>query len=600
MAYLALYRRFRPSGFDSLVGQDHVVRTLVNQIKTDKVGHAYLFCGARGTGKTSAAKIFARAINCLSPVNGSPCGKCEVCKALADGANLDIVEMDAASNNKVENVREIRDKIQYPPVSGRYKVYIIDEVHMLTTEAFNALLKTLEEPPKHAVFILATTEVHKLPSTILSRCMRFDFRLIPTAQIAEHIAKIYREIGKDFEPAAVQEIARAGAGSIRDALSVADICVSYREGKLTYSDGLEVLGATDGEKILSLIGDIFAGNTGGVVKTVEELADSGKSVGVLCKDVVSALREIIVCKTCSDYRKILALPDDKTDKLVKLAEKIDENGLLRIIEIFADAEGNLRYGSSPRAVFLTACIKASMPSADYNIDALLSRISALEKRLAEGNVAPVKPVFLSEEERKQPEVSRAAVKPQPEVSMTAVKSQPEPQSSWDDDFGVPLPPPEEEPAPVAPVFNGKAESKPAPQSVPTQKAERTPAAKTSVADNKPAATSAPVGGMSAGRIWGTVVRKLRADRNIVLWVACQEMEAQLSGRTLKVIATEESGYNAVIKEQNLQTLIDTVKTVGDYDVEVSLKKQDDGANAFESGVEQIKKTFGAADIEIKD
>lgn len=600
MAYLALYRRFRPSGFDSLVGQDHVVRTLVNQIKTDKVGHAYLFCGARGTGKTSAAKIFARAINCLSPVNGSPCGKCEVCKALADGANLDIVEMDAASNNKVENVREIRDKIQYPPVSGRYKVYIIDEVHMLTTEAFNALLKTLEEPPKHAVFILATTEVHKLPSTILSRCMRFDFRLIPTAQIAEHIAKIYREIGKDFEPAAVQEIARAGAGSIRDALSVADICVSYREGKLTYSDVLEVLGATDGEKILSLIGDIFAGNTGGVVKTVEELADSGKSVGVLCKDVVSALREIIVCKTCSDYRKILALPDDKTDKLVKLAEKIDENGLLRIIEIFADAEGNLRYGSSPRAVFLTACIKASMPSADYNIDALLSRISALEKRLAEGNVAPVKPVFLNEEERKQPEVSRAAVKPQPEVSRAAVKSQSEPQPSWDDDFGVPLPPPEEEPAPVAPVFNGQAESKPAPQSVPTQKAERTPAAKTSISDNKPAATSALAGGVSAGRIWGTVVRKLRADRNIVLWVACQEMEAQLSGRTLKVIATEESGYNAVIKEQNLQTLIDTVKTVGDYDVEVSLKKQDDGANAFESGVEQIKKTFGAADIEIKD
>lgn len=589
MAYLALYRRFRPSGFDSLVGQDHVVRTLVNQIKTDKVGHAYLFCGARGTGKTSAAKIFARAINCLSPVNGSPCGKCEVCKALADGANLDIVEMDAASNNKVENVREIRDKIQYPPVSGRYKVYIIDEVHMLTTEAFNALLKTLEEPPKHAVFILATTEVHKLPATILSRCMRFDFRLIPTAQIAEHIAKIYREIGKDFEPAAVQEIARAGAGSIRDALSVADICVSYREGKLTYSDVLEVLGATDGEKILSLIGDIFAGNTGGVVKTVEELADSGKSVGVLCKDVVSALREIIVCKTCSDYRKILALPDDKTDKLVKLAEKIDENGLLRIIEIFADAEGNLRYGSSPRAVFLTACIKASMPSADYNIDALLSRISALEKRLAEGNVAPVKPVFLNEEERKQPEVSRAAVKPQPE-----------PQPSWDDDFGVPLPLPEEEPAPVAPVFTGRAESKPAPQSVPTQREERTPAAKTSIADNKPAATSAPAGGMSAGRIWGTVVRKLRADRNIVLWVACQEMEAQLSGRTLKVIATEESGYNAVIKEQNLQTLIATVKTVGDYDVEVSLKKQDDGTNAFESGVEQIKKTFGATTLEIKD
>ena len=190
MAYLALYRRFRPSGFDGLIGQDHIVRTLTNQIFAGRIGHAYLFCGARGTGKTSAAKIFARAINCLSPVNGSPCGKCEVCKALADSANLDILEMDAASNNKVENVREIREKIQYPPVSGKYKVYIIDEVHMLTTEAFNALLKTLEEPPKHAVFILATTEVHKLPSTILSRCMRFDFRLIPTSLIAENIKKI--------------------------------------------------------------------------------------------------------------------------------------------------------------------------------------------------------------------------------------------------------------------------------------------------------------------------------------------------------------------------------------------------------------------------
>ncbi|MBQ7643388.1 MAG: DNA polymerase III subunit gamma/tau, partial [Clostridia bacterium] len=245
MSYLALYRRYRPSGFDGLIGQEHIVKTLVNQIKTDRVGHAYLFCGARGTGKTSAAKIFARAINCLSPVNGSPCGKCEVCKALSDGANLDILEMDAASNNKVENVREIRDKIQYPPVAGRYKVYIIDEVHMLTTEAFNALLKTLEEPPAHAVFILATTEVHKLPSTILSRCMRFDFRLIPTKKIAELIAGIYDENGKEYDREAITAIAAAGAGSIRDALSVADICISYGEGKLTYRDVLEVLGATD-------------------------------------------------------------------------------------------------------------------------------------------------------------------------------------------------------------------------------------------------------------------------------------------------------------------------------------------------------------------
>ncbi|MDD6903451.1 MAG: DNA polymerase III subunit gamma/tau, partial [Candidatus Borkfalkiaceae bacterium] len=306
MAYLALYRRFRPSGFDSLIGQDHVVRTLVNQINSDKIGHAYLFCGARGTGKTSAAKIFARAINCLSPVNGSPCGKCAVCKALADPSNLDIVEMDAASNNKVENVREIRDKIQYPPVSGKYKVYIIDEVHMLTTEAFNALLKTLEEPPKHAVFILATTEVHKLPSTILSRCMRFDFRLIPTREIAELIGKIYREIGKDYDEDAVNAVARAGNGSVRDALSVADICASYRDGKLTYADVLAVLGATDGDVVVSLLSDIFDSKTGDMLSKVEELADSGKSIGVLCKDIISALRETVICKTCKDAKKILA------------------------------------------------------------------------------------------------------------------------------------------------------------------------------------------------------------------------------------------------------------------------------------------------------
>lgn len=576
MAYLALYRRFRPSGFDSLVGQEHVVRTLVNQIKTDKVGHAYLFCGARGTGKTSAAKIFARAINCLSPIDGSPCGQCAVCKALADGTNLDIVEMDAASNNKVENVREIREKVQYPPVSGKYKVYIIDEVHMLTTEAFNALLKTLEEPPKHAVFILATTEVHKLPSTILSRCMRFDFRLIPTPKIAEHIASIYREIGKEFEDAAISEIARAGAGSIRDALSIADICVSYRDGKLTYSDVLEVLGATDGDKILSLISSIFDAETGGVVRLVEELADSGKSIGVLCKDIISALREIVVCKTCSDYRKILSLPDDKMVKLVALGDKTDANRLLRIIEIFSEAEGNLRYGNSPRIILETACIKASVPSADYNLDSLLSRVSSLEKELAELKTSGVKTVVTVE--KKDETIAPKAT--------TAPK-----KVEYGDEFGIPVPPPEfDEELPFsAPVEPKRQEVKVEPTR-PIEKSKVEP-----VVDR----TANPSVSMSAGRVWGTVIRKLRADRNIVLWVACQEMDAKLEGRTLKIIATEEAGYNAVIKEQNLQTLVSAVKTVGDYEVEVVLKK-DDGPNDFELGVEQIKRVFNASEIEIKD
>ena len=389
MSYLALYRAFRPKTFDEIIGQEHIVRTLVNQIKSNKIGHAYLFCGARGTGKTTAAKVFARAINCLSPVNGSPCGQCEACKKLENPANLDIVEMDAASNNKVENVRDIRDKVQYPPVAGKYKVYIIDEVHMLTTEAFNALLKTLEEPPAHAVFILATTEVHKLPATILSRCLRFDFKLIPTPTIAKLIAGIYDKIGKKYTPEAVNAIARAGEGSVRDALSVADVCVSYSDGELTYDDVIEVLGTSDRTHIEKLISEIVGGNTGGILSVVDELCMHGKSVAVLNRDVCNAIRDLLVIKTCTDPQAILGLPKDKLDELKKLADKTDVHALLRYLELFSAAEADLKYSTHPRIVFETAAVKAGMPQADYNIDALLARMSAMEKQLQELSARPV-------------------------------------------------------------------------------------------------------------------------------------------------------------------------------------------------------------------
>ncbi|MBO7214702.1 MAG: DNA polymerase III subunit gamma/tau, partial [Clostridia bacterium] len=382
MAYLALYRRFRPSGFESVIGQDAIVKTLTNQIMTDKIGHAYLFCGARGTGKTSLAKIFAKAVNCLESVNGSPCGKCSVCKALQDPSNVDIIEMDAASNNKVENVRDIRESVQYPPVSGKYKVYIIDEVHMLTTEAFNALLKTLEEPPKHAIFILATTESHKLPATILSRCMRFDFKLIPTKKIAELIANIYDEVGKTYDMEAVNLIAKSGEGSVRDALSVADLCVSYGQGKLTYSDVLTVLGSTDLGKIDGLIKAVFEGDTGSVLTFTDELSTLGKSIGLLSKDVVNYLRDITVIKTAKNAKDILALPDDRYLAMKQVADMVDGHRILRCNEILSSIETSLRYSTQPRAVLETALIKASMPDVDYNIDALLSRIKVLEEKLA--------------------------------------------------------------------------------------------------------------------------------------------------------------------------------------------------------------------------
>lgn len=583
MAYLALYRRFRPSGFDGLIGQEHIVRTLANQINTGRIGHAYLFCGTRGTGKTSAAKIFAKAINCLSPKNGSPCGECEVCKSLADPSNLDILEMDAASNNKVENVREIREKIQYPPVSGKYKVYIIDEVHMLTTEAFNALLKTLEEPPKHAVFILATTESHKLPSTILSRCMRFDFRIIPTKEIATLIGKIYGEVGKEYDSDAITAIARAGNGSVRDALSIADICVSYRDSKLTYADVLEVLGATDSTKITEMIGKIVSSDTGGTLEDVEELCETGKSIGVLCKDIISKLREIVICKTCKNARAILELPDEVYSIIKEIANKADEHRILRIIEIFTEAEGNLRYSVNPRVVLESACIKASEPQNDYNIDALISRISKLEEQIKNGNIA------VKEENKSEPK--------KVETKKTLEREE---YPTFDD--GYPDIPPEE-------PFDGggfygdivspkKAVNQPIAKDV-VQKTVSVAVEKQKEVEKNEDLKPNIDSGMTAGKIWGRVIRQLRADKNIVLWVACQEMDAKLSGRTLRIIANDDAGYQAVIKENNLSALAKTVKSIGDYEIEI-VKNGEQAVDEFAENVEQVKKIFDGVTVNVKN
>ena len=552
MAYLALYRRFRPSGFDGLVGQEHIVRTLVNQIKAKRIGHAYLFCGARGTGKTSAAKIFARAINCLSPVNGSPCGKCETCLALADGNNLDVLEMDAASNNKVENVRDLREKIQYPPVNGKYKVYIIDEVHMLTAEAFNALLKTLEEPPEHAVFILATTEVHKLPSTILSRCMRFDFRLIPTKDIAALIGKIYDEIGKKYEKEAITAIAAAGAGSIRDALSIADTCVSYGEGALTYEDVLEVLGATDTKKITRLLGHIFRSETGKMLEVTDELYDSGKSVGVLCKDVAARLRELIVVKTCENARDILDIPEDLYAELKELAQSADEKRMLRCAEIFAETDGDLRYSPSPRIVFETAAIKASMPESDFDLGALTARVSELEREV----------------ER----LRSCGVSPKTDGESTVVKAVADAAKETDAEKET-----KELKAEDAPVKDGAS---------PKEGAENRPAEKPETDER---ATKA---GISGARLWGTIVRKLRSADNVLLWMACREMRAELSGRKLKIIASDDAGYSEAVKDENLKIISEMVGEFGDYDTEIVKEAEAEERDLFAEGAEELKRAFG--------
>ena len=355
--YLALYRKYRPKDFDEVVGQDHIVKTLINQIKFDKISHAYLFTGSRGTGKTSIAKIFARAINCTNLKNGSPCGECEVCKSL-ESTNIDVLEIDAASNNGVDEIRELREKVKYPPVVGRYKVYIIDEVHMLSISAFNALLKTLEEPPKQTVFVLATTEVHKLPATILSRCIRFDFKLVPLDILTNHLNNILTKEGVKFEDSAVNVIARAGEGSVRDTLSIADRCVSFAGDNLTYQKVIDVLGVSERDILIKLTDIILKKDTGNALVLLDEVLSSGKRPLVFSNDLISYFRDLLLIFSLKEKaREIVVVKDDVFEQMKSQAIQENYAEILKAIEVLSSVEQELRYSAQPRIVLETAVIK---------------------------------------------------------------------------------------------------------------------------------------------------------------------------------------------------------------------------------------------------
>lgn len=381
MNYVALYRKYRPQTFDEVIGQDHIITTLRNQILNDKISHAYLFTGTRGTGKTSTAKIFARAVNCphAKQHNGNPCGECSVCKTLGD-ANIDIIEMDAASNNGVDYARDIREKVQYPPVNGRFKVYIIDEVHMLSVGAFNALLKTLEEPPAHALFILCTTEVHKIPATILSRCMRFDFRLVSTAKLAELISHIYDKEGKAYTRDAVLAIAAAGEGSVRDCVSVADRCFAVSDGKLTYDQVAAVLGASSRESIANLARAVLQNDAGKILDETNALVNDGKDVARLDKDLATYMRDLLTAKLCRNAREILALPQDEFDRLQALADSATEKKLLFALDTLVTAESNLRFALSPLVYFEAIALKIGSSSGEVDAEGLDRRVTRLEQQ----------------------------------------------------------------------------------------------------------------------------------------------------------------------------------------------------------------------------
>ena len=425
MAYQALYRRYRPAKFQDFVGQEAIIKTLKSQVMSGRIAHAYLFCGTRGTGKTSAAKVFARAINCETPEDGEPCGHCAICQSLQEDSTLDVLEIDAASNNGVEEIRDLRDKVKYPPAVGRYRVYIIDEVHMLSQGAFNALLKTLEEPPAHAKFILATTEPQKLPATILSRCQRFDFGRIPLVKIAARLEAIQTE-KIPYEKTAVERIARAAEGGMRDAWSITDMCMGYAlENTEGLSDSLvrEILGSSDRSTLFDFAEAVIAGDSAAVLAKIDDVMRSGKEIQVFQKDVSSHFRALLMTFVCGREAcaQVLEVTQEDADAYYAQAAKTTQLRLMRIMNLFLQAEADMRWSSQPRFAVENAALRACLPEESLQLEAMRERLDELERKIQSGEIAvsarPAKASKKAAAENESP-VSEKAVSMDPGVEPT--------------------------------------------------------------------------------------------------------------------------------------------------------------------------------------
>ena len=385
----ALYRVYRPRTFEDVVGQEHIVKTLKNQIKNNNIGHAYLFSGTRGTGKTSTAKIFARAVNCLHPINEGPCNECEICRDTLNDNIMDVVEIDAASNNSVDDIRELRESVKYTPSKAKYKVYIIDEVHMLSQGAFNALLKTLEEPPSYVIFILATTEPHKIPATILSRCQRFDFKRVSSKDIAARMAYICEKEDIEVEDKALNLIARNSQGALRDALSILDQCMSFGNDKILYNDVIELLGTVNIDELFELSQAIIDENTKKSLQILNEFVIWGKDIRNLINDLIDHFRNIMVCKVSKDLDEIISLPEENIEQLREQSKTIDTNELIRILNILSQTQDAMKSSSNTRILAEVTIMKIAQPMFDESKEALLKRIENLEKIIETGNIKVV-------------------------------------------------------------------------------------------------------------------------------------------------------------------------------------------------------------------
>lgn len=387
MSYTALYRKFRPDSFADVKGQDHIVTTLRNQIRANRIGHAYLFTGTRGTGKTTVAKILAKTVNCENPTEDGPCGECRICKAIASGASMNVIEIDAASNNGVDSIREIVEEVSYSPAEGKYKVYIIDEVHMLSIGAFNALLKTLEEPPSYVIFILATTEVHKLPITILSRCQRYDFKRISIDTITGRMQELIDAEGVQVEEKALRYIAKTADGSMRDALSLLDQCIAFHLGqKLTYDKTLDVLGAVDTEVFSRLLRHVLDRDVTGCITLLEEIVMQGRELTQFVTDFTWYLRNLMLVQSSDHLEDVIDMSTDNLARLKEEATMVEPDRIVRYIRIFSELSGQIRYAAQKRILVEIALIKLCRPDMETTSDALIDRIRQVEDKVENGVV----------------------------------------------------------------------------------------------------------------------------------------------------------------------------------------------------------------------
>ena len=548
MQYTALYRQYRPKTFDEVVGQHHIVSILKNSVKSDRVGHAYLFCGTRGTGKTSMAHILARAVNCEAPSDGNPCNECETCKGILSGMILDVLEIDAASNNSVDNIREIREEVVYSPSQAKFKVYIIDEVHMLSSGAFNALLKTLEEPPSHVIFILATTEPHKLPATILSRCQRYDFHRIPAQEIIGRLEFVAQSCGAAIEDKALRLIAAKSDGALRDALSILDQCLALGKQTVTYEDVLATVGIVDYAFLGALVAAHSGRDTADVLEYVDRLIMDGKDVQNFVSDLILYYRNLLLFKVAKNPSAILGVPDEAVEAMKKIAGKFDKGELIYAIRELSSLEPAMRWAAQPRIILEAGLVKLCEGIPDKDILSIEERLSLLESRVASQPAA-----LASQSVLKNSDASSNA------DSTGVSDSKTTPDNGSESDFGNNQPAANEEikPSGLAQKAKSKNESNASP----------IPEDNSLVDSEKPDETAKATDNKSEH--WNKILALLdKRGKKVLHMTLLSAKVAQTNDKLIDLEFEYEAHKNIAARAENLKTLEGTCSEVFGYPVAV--------------------------------